>query len=331
MKNKKLNLYDLSIPNDYNLKSIGITQGLLYTWTDCRIKFLLAINRLRLKKSPVNTMFGTLFHAGLETMYKTNVKSFTEMFNLMKNSVIDEIEKEQRNLNSLTIEEELWDKWLISCSIMFPKYFEFYKKEILRIKSNKNILEVEEIFEANFNCNYKRVGKIDLIFKDIRGDIWIEDHKTKSRIDLFNMQQVLSIDLQGLFYCTSIENLKLIEIKGFIHDIIRKPEIKIGESILVFKSKLKNKIEKDPSHYFKKIKCVYSDTEKRLFNSDVKKKIVDIELFLNNKLHWYKNQTSCMKTFPCDHLNLCLNSSGYLINYKKIETFFPELEDKNEN
>ena len=60
----------------------------------------------------------------------------------------------------------------------YEKYVERYEDDEVMIK----ILGVEELIEANIRGRYLLTGRMDLVYEDAGGRVWVCDHKTTSRL-----------------------------------------------------------------------------------------------------------------------------------------------------
>jgi hypothetical protein len=94
-------------------------------------------------------------------------------------------------------------------------------------------------------------GRIDGVL-DIDGGMWIEENKTKGRIDISFLQDTIPENIQVMFYaiCSQLKYGK--PCKGVMYNVIRKPgqRQRKTESDIDFLKRIQGEIEADPNYYF---------------------------------------------------------------------------------
>jgi hypothetical protein len=132
------------------------------------------------------------------------------------------------------------------------------------------VLEAEPIFRENFrlppfvfnpndcitlrvpeNTTFPLRGRIDEVL-EIDGQMWIQENKTKSRIDVSFLQDTIPCNLQVMFYALCSELKYSRPCKGVIYNVIRKPQLrqKVKESDKDFITRIGEDIDAQPNHYF---------------------------------------------------------------------------------
>ena len=102
-------------------------------------------------------------------------------------------------------------------------------------------------------------GRIDEVL-EIDGGMWIQENKTKSRIDVLFLQETVPSNLQVMFYALCSELKYKRPCKGVIYNVIRKPGLrqKIKESDSDFIARIGEDIEAQPDHYFMRFKYEFA-------------------------------------------------------------------------
>lgn len=318
-------IYDLGIPNEYALNgtewNTGISNSMLSGWTFCRYMFLVIINRYRRPDKVFTTGFGTLFHDILEWTYQC-VKDYHEFPTLER--VKKWLRKWEENNTDDIRSDEIKEKDLLLAVILMEGYMKFYHKDI----TDYRVISLEEIFDEQFH-DYRLRGKIDgVLDRKLDNRFYTLEHKTKGEIVSDIIKQILTFDPQNLFYITAKERQDYhTKYAGTVYNIIRNPrhKIKKGESLKMFRRKVRLDIEGRPQHFFVRFTQLYSQEVKDIYRIHLLNKLKDIQKFLDRKLLPYPAETQCHRRWACEHLSAC--SSGKLVGYKKYDRLFPELEE----
>lgn len=95
-------------------------------------------------------------------------------------------------------------------------------------------------------------GRIDEVIQMSDGSIWIQENKTKSRIDISVLQDTIPENIQVMFYAVAASILYGKPIKGVIYNVIRKPgqRQRQKESDEDFVARIGKEIADNPSYYF---------------------------------------------------------------------------------
>jgi hypothetical protein len=116
-------------------------------------------------------------------------------------------------------------------------------------------------------------AKIDGIYRDSRGFLWIMEHKTKSSIDSWFLGAQLAHDFQTRYYSWIalnalqegiIPNAKPSDkFGGVLYNVVKRPTIRQRkkESEAEFYKRLKESIDQDPDKYFHRYECSISEDE----------------------------------------------------------------------
>jgi len=174
--------------------------------------------------------FGTYFHKLLEIKAKHP--------HLTPGGVI------QRNNANL-------DKSLIPvANVVFRKYVEHYKE------TKHNYLSQEDVFDVPYNFGGNRKirlrGRFDEIISKPDGSIWIQENKTKERINPSRLDETIPRNLQTMFYAVAASLHYNRPVSGVLYQVVRKPSIKQKqkESEEEFIERLEEDIDNRPDFYF---------------------------------------------------------------------------------
>jgi hypothetical protein len=94
-------------------------------------------------------------------------------------------------------------------------------------------------------------GRIDEVI-DLNGKLYLQENKTKSRIDVAFIQDTIPENLQVMFYAVAAALKYGRSVHGFIYNIIRKPGIRqrVKEPDTIYIDRIRTEIQKDPNYYF---------------------------------------------------------------------------------
>ena len=304
---------DLTVPKNYSLQDVGITQSLLSTWKTCRRKYLFSINRWERIEND-RFAYHSMMHYLLEVLYtKGNGKLLP---------IIEEL-NEYKLPGKITEIEPL----KATAQVMMAHYITHYKKDF----TEKRFESVEGKFSIKFG-DYILLGKKDGRFRDKQGGRWHIEHKNYSRVDENFLMQHLSFDLQNMFYALA----DLIEfkkpLKGVLYNIIRKPETRKERSTQELYQHLEKEVSKNPEHYYIRYEIPYSLNEIEEFKHSLQIQLDELDHILTFRKsmdhhlldYFYKNESACDGKYQCPFLGAC--STGNMCGYRQRKLLFPELE-----
>ena len=295
MKKIKRSYIDSKIPASFLLDDVGITQSALLKFFKCRKMFLFFTNKIHKIQASQTPFFGTFGHDMLESYYKTKKYNIQEYKNSQYN--ID-----QKELHFMKAKME----------ILLKYYFLVYKKDrVLQVESQhryKNYrIKIDGIMQI-FNFNY------------------LIDHKFMAQRNEELISKKLKFDFQMLYYVYVYEMVTGKKLTGVIYNTIRNPNLRLGksESLLQYKKRLSIAIEKDPEHYYKRLKYHFTLQDRKTFVKELNYKMEVLQEFLSNPVI-FKNENSCFSRFgSCEYFDLC--SSNQNLGYYKRKELYVELE-----
>lgn len=244
----------------------GITYSLLSRWLVCRERFrLLVVDGLKPKPSFDHKMeFGNMWHQCHETLITATRKNGVPI------GATDWPQKLKDYAMGLIIcypyQQEDIDKWYRIAKIAFGIY---QKQLALNAKKYPPRLPLfaEKLIDVNYKLPSGRLvrirGKIDGGYKRDEG-LWIEEHKTSSRINEERVEKRLRFDLQTMLYLVAVKELQRIgdptfdtdirslPIKGVIYNVVKRPAQYQGkrETKEEFFTRLEGIIAEDPDEFF---------------------------------------------------------------------------------
>jgi hypothetical protein len=213
----------------------GISYSLMSKFVICPERFrVYTVMGLRQSERKEAMEFGTIFHKALE--FAAKGMTTTEVVSrLMK-------WKHASGADSMLCRQ---------AAILVPHYQHFYSGDKFKYVAQ------EQVFKNPYKLSNGKTtwlrGRMDEIFLRDKA-LWLQENKTKSRIDEDKITVTLPNDLQTMFY---VYNMGLIydrTIGGVLYNVIRKPELKqkMKESDVAFLTRINNDILERPDHYFKR-------------------------------------------------------------------------------
>lgn len=233
----------------------GVSQSLLQKFIVCKDRFhKKAVLGLKPTDRKEAMEYGTIFHKLIEEGTKMGSKySRLIMVSIMRDYM------QAKKLNS--------PESLLLCQIAIEQYHKYREWEANKPKYT--YIAQEPVFNepfvlpaTNFNpcpeisINIPRVtiplrGRIDEVI-DISGDLWLQENKTKSRIDLATLQDTIPENMQVMFYAIAASIKYDRPVKGIIYNVIRKPgqRQRQKESNDAYVSRIGGEILEQPNYYF---------------------------------------------------------------------------------
>ena len=183
---------------------------------------------------------------------------------------------------------------------------------------NELYLKRLKIMDYAFNI------KIDKVLQHKKtGEIWILDHKCKSRVNIDTLIKKIRIDQQLQLYKKGFETAYHTKIAGVMWDIIRKSSLRMTKKdtgIDTFMERVKDDIKKRPEWYFNLIPIRSELLDTKSFDSDLDNTMSELYSCLEQgEIAFCKNTDVCETPFLCDFLDACTSNSMnlYLQRYKK--------------
>lgn len=278
----------------------GITQSLLGRFLCCRERFRLTVIEGIKPKPHFNPAmdYGNMWHA-CEEAHAANKHHAPKLF------------EHCRELTArMPMDRNLIEQWMGVCLVQFPIYQQWWEKHP-DVKNRTPLLQEQE-----FHVPYKlpsgrsvwlrgKWDSVDLIKEGKTSAIWLQENKTKSRIDREKISRQLTFDLQTMLYLIALDNSedrdKICEkvkgdypIKGVRYNVIqRRPPLvqkkpsksnPRGETKDEYFQRMGEIIQENPKEYFDRWQVVVTSGDVQEFKGTC------LNPLLENLCDWYQIQ-----------------------------------------
>lgn len=321
----------------WDLYRDGISYSLLCKFRNCRERFRIStVEGLKPSERRDAMEFGTIFHKALEftAQGKTTSQVITQLLKFYKNSSVDPMLVKQ------------------SC-ILVPHYNKYYATEKHKYVAQEEVFDVP--YKSVTTGRMIRIrGRRDEMF--IRnGALWLQENKTKTRIDEDKILKTLPFDLQTMLYVWSMtHDYKGKKIGGVLYNVIRRPGQKQGakETDNEYLQRINDEVAQDienslskdcMSHYFKRYETELSPSDitnfyNRMLVPLLENVVIWWESIKSNPFnpwvdeqgkinpHHYQNPFGIydpMTIGTGDYFDYVINGSE--LGLERVETCFPEL------
>lgn len=314
---KHASVESITMPTDYSLKKTGISQSMLGAFQCCPQRFLFMVNRWKRMEGDRVFEFGNIYHEMLDQAYS---KGKVPSNKILSNRINKYAKHREPELSATALDE--FNRQLDLAEMILQEYFKFYSDDFKDI----HFLEMEEVFEVSFMGNTlrgKKDGKFNYVKKpDVK---WMMEHKTKGRVDTDILESVLNFDLQNHFYMLADDIQYNHGTKNVLYNIIRNPGLKQTkkETWKEYVQRIRKDIQSRPEFYFIRYECPYTSKNKKRFENELFEKFKCLQLFINGKIGFYRNELACKSPYRCEYLDAC--ASGNMVGYIQGDSLFPEL------
>jgi hypothetical protein len=262
----------------WNFYRDGITQSLIGSYRECPIQCKLRYYdgyTPRQYSKPIH--FGNCVHHVLASCYASNVSMplAGEILRLVRE--YEEIWEQEQGGDFTIQQQTIWDEVYVLAEAICLTYFEIYRKDFRHNwEFTEKDFKVAYQFPAYPPLGVEPVntflrGKIDGGFRDENTDkMWLIDHKTKAMINIDAIKSVLPYDTQCMMYMLAWFLQSGEYPAGIIYNIIRTPQSKQkqGEDKADFIDRFRKTVEKDPDHYFYRIRFQVTPEEINQWEKD---------------------------------------------------------------
>lgn len=320
----------------WDIERDGVTQSLIASFLACPQK---ATYRYRDGLTPLTSTneldFGTLFHAGLESLYTHfNDRAYPSQEELRM--YVDawaqncaDVWQQQRANELHSSGEHIRTSELIDLAhVTLLHYVDVYIAEFV----GNNWLGLEWQFEVHYPTTWRAReitipirGKIDGAFR-LWDETWLFETKTKARIDDNVIQDRLTYDLQCMLYCWAIEQLTGERPAGIRYNLVRRSQLyrRKGESHADYIARVNEDIAARPDHYFLRYDVPIHSSHMNRFLSEFDAIIGQLLRWANGEFNYRCSSACSGQGRACEFLALC--SRGRAENYSKREAVFAELQ-----
>lgn len=252
----------------------GVTQSMLGAFQQCRERFRLRyVEGLRAAERFSHRMeYGNMWHVCEELSAEGNYNNGLSKWEVGLGRYTKELG------DKYPLDREEIQKWYGVCRTQFPLYLDYWAKND-DVKARTPLL-VEQVFDVPYRLPSGRAvrlrGKWDgvcLIGKGKAAGVWLDEHKTKSRIDENVLRRQLTFDLQTMTYLVALEAERSrlgdstiknrltyrdgqyrvqYPLKGVRYNVVRRTEHRQGkkETAADFCRRVGKEIEKAPADWF---------------------------------------------------------------------------------
>lgn len=238
----------------WNLLKHGVSQSLLQKFTVCRDRYHKAtVLGLKSTDRKEAMEYGTIFHKLIEVGAEMGDKyTRIKMVRYMQGYMAKHFNNEQSLLLAkIAIAQyhvyKEWEKDL-------PRYKYIDQEPVFAEKIKLPPTSFNPCPEISINIPEVELtlrGRIDEVI-ELPSGLWIQENKTKSRIDIATISDTIPENIQVMFYATAASLHYGRPIKGIIYNIIRKPgqRQRQKESDELFVERIADEIRKQPNYYF---------------------------------------------------------------------------------
>jgi hypothetical protein len=218
----------------------GVTQGFIHTFLECRL-FAWAAFILGLKARGTSEAleFGNIGHWVLSKVYSANAKPNRKTINKHLLSYLKRWEKE--NPKATEAELELIDRSIGLNESVLPAYFKRWIADFFPERKKKGDTvhpttwyQTEKAFSVPYVYPDGLIvplrGRMDGVFEDGKGHLWLLETKTKGRVDEDFIQSTMDKDIQVLLYLYCMAVLFNREPAGVLYNLVRRPQLRQGKS-----------------------------------------------------------------------------------------------------
>ena len=288
----------------------------LSVFNTCKKKFEYEyIRNLRAKKFSFALNTGSLFHKGMEILYKTNsldeaIKTVNEESEKVDTSAFGQDDYRQ------------YEKDLVMIHGMLQGAYDvFYQRDQ---EKNVKVLAVEGSYIQPLPDDYSYHFILDLLL-EIDGKVCLIEYKTSSRLGdaYFNR---LKIDMQTRTMAYLLKN-ESINVDKIVFRIIKKPGIRIKqtETSNQFLERLQEEFSCNPMEYF--IEQEFAFTEKDRDNAMAYLAVNTSDYQIKLLSGFYQQNTSICSIINCPFLPLC-NSEDNIDLYESKESEVEETPEE---
>lgn len=217
-------------------------------------------------------------------------------------------------------EQQQVQKWYNVTKVLYPIYVDYWKDEQDQV--NKVPLLQEENFKVMYRLRSGRYvylrGKMDGADLIPNEGIYLQENKTKGKVDVQSIERQLANDIQTMVYLIALKSLQEVRddipsdvpVRGVRYNVVRRPlaggkgsirphkatKNKPAETMEEYYERLRGVINEDPSYYFRRWKSDVSTQEIELFEKQT------LQPVLENLLDDYEWWSHC-KIKNVDHFD----------------------------
>jgi hypothetical protein len=188
----------------------GISQSMISDWLGCRERFRIKYV-IGLQPSPRfhrALEYGNMWHICEEALATHKRATVAATWELPLTNYCTEL------LSKHPMDREEVEKWYNVCCTQFPEYVKYWERHP-DVQDRRPLMQ-EQVFDVPHELPSGRVvrlrGKFDSVdLVPSLGGIWIQENKSKSKIDQQGLQRQLRFDLQTMTYVVALQTMMSAE------------------------------------------------------------------------------------------------------------------------
>lgn len=311
---------------DFNFAKDGVSASFLLQFLQCREMAKITLERWSPIVQSGPAQFGTLAHDVLRRCYgkaraRQKPPKADAMADIARLEVAKAVEQHRTDQGARWGETEMNRLYLQEAQLyaLLPAYFEYWWLDGRKFEW----FSLEDWFRVPFEGTHLK-GRWDAAFK-LRSEYWLWENKTMARIDETAISEILGRDFQSMFYKLVFHLLYEKTPAGSYYNILRRPgqELKKGEHLQQYTTRIVADIKRDPEHYFKRFEVPTSERELEDFR-------IELSGLLKEVRGWVEaGYPTSRYGMPCvNKYGLCWNSA---ICYRNDLSRFVRYQKKGGN
>lgn len=290
--------------------SFGVTQSILSKFLQCPRSAQHMLSGIRSKPGAA-LLFGELVHKGLASIRLGKSTEWVQRMLLTDTDNASGRASSSKSAEDYILHGEMATGLLVG-----------YQKHWFRTpEASLGFFAIESTFDTVWE-GFRLRGKIDALWKDGHGNIYIVESKTHSQIPK-SIDDSLLVNFQALFYSLVVEELSKDRVAGIIYDMLRTPQLrrKDTESPRDYLDRVSFDVADRPGFYFNRFEVTFTQDQKDEFKANLRSILKQFAAAVasNNMFQSYR----CITRGTCEYLPLC--ATGVDADYQKGVDSFKEL------
>ena len=288
-------------------KLVELTQSAISTFMRCPQRYVLQYLMLVVRRSPsISLLVGSAVHKGFEILLANNDDVPIDERQPAIRIAIDGVFEKVVNENSLFLglsEKQLetgraqahacLEAWFINSIDLLMESWKLIESE-MRIRTAKNVTLLSSLVD-------RFAGQVDGLIENNKGELWILEHKTRSRLDTLD-EFGLVLDTQALFYIMMVRLKQKQDVKGFLYNAIQKPLHRMNANGFDdLKNRMLDAMVTTPDKYFSLSEIPIGDTGEAFINFS---RII-AQMDALNQHNVVMHTTACDDFGGCPYKTLC--------------------------
>lgn len=300
----------------YDPKKDGVTPSLLLRWLGCPVAGRLTCFGLGSTRDSMSAKWGTLAHNVLEHVHLQD-KPTTKAVNKQITRTLAEYESENGALWD-DVDLRFYEQIGAELHAVLPRYFDYWAHKGVKFKKTEVVLD--QAWRG-----FRLRGMVDGLL-GFKKDDYVLETKTRGMIVEHQLLSTLPKDFQSNYYLHALSVPRKKRVKGFWYNIIRRPGTrpKKGETLVDYRARLEETIDKDPEHWYKRYEVAVSDDDYAEWQEYLYEVLCRFDEWYRSGMPGETYGKPCISgKFPCSYLDWCHNGRTEL--YRVRDRMFKEL------